>query len=106
MCTSGDPKDLAVTDGIAASVLEEIGANVSDRIKQQYRDNIRWIKEAGKHKMVSFPRSTPAKKKKITFISLVSEFICFCLFVFSLFRLWDLKPESSTPTREDESASL
>uniref|UniRef100_A0A672YZY7 Urocanate hydratase n=1 Tax=Sphaeramia orbicularis TaxID=375764 RepID=A0A672YZY7_9TELE len=43
VCTSGDPQDLAVTDNIAAEVLEEIS---------QYHDNIRWIREAGKHKMV------------------------------------------------------
>ncbi|KAK7896065.1 hypothetical protein WMY93_021390 [Mugilogobius chulae] len=48
----GKAPGLAVTDNIAASVLEEIGANVSDRIRQQYNDNIRWIREAGKHKMV------------------------------------------------------
>uniref|UniRef100_A0AAQ5YU63 Urocanate hydratase n=1 Tax=Amphiprion ocellaris TaxID=80972 RepID=A0AAQ5YU63_AMPOC len=52
VCTSGEPQDLAVTDSIAATVLEEISASVSDRIKQQYNDNIRWIREAGKHKMV------------------------------------------------------
>ncbi|XP_004068534.1 urocanate hydratase [Oryzias latipes] len=52
VCTSGDPKDLAVTDDLAASVLEKICANVSDRIRQQYNDNIRWIREAGKHQMV------------------------------------------------------
>jgi len=57
VCTSGDPQDLAVTDDIAATVLEEISANVSAHIKQQYTDNIRWIREAGKHKMVSFLRS-------------------------------------------------
>lgn len=52
VCTSGNPQDLAVTDNIAATILEEISANVSDRIRQQYNDNIRWIREAGKHKMV------------------------------------------------------
>uniref|UniRef100_A0A8C7YTT1 Urocanate hydratase 1 n=1 Tax=Oryzias sinensis TaxID=183150 RepID=A0A8C7YTT1_9TELE len=52
VCTSGDPKDLAVTDDLAASVLEKICANVSDHIRQQYNDNIRWIREAGKHQMV------------------------------------------------------
>lgn len=53
VCTSGDPQDLAVTDNIAAGVLEEIGAGVTDHVRQQYHDNIRWIREAGKHKMVS-----------------------------------------------------
>ncbi|XP_043979297.1 urocanate hydratase [Gambusia affinis] len=52
VCTSGDPQDLAVTDDITAKVLEEIAANVSEHVRQQYRDNIRWIREAGKHKMV------------------------------------------------------
>lgn len=64
VCTSGNPRDLAVTDNIAASVLEEIGASVTDRIRQQYNDNIRWIREAGKHKMVGLRRmekSIPCK---------------------------------------------
>lgn len=52
VCTSGDPRDLAETDGIAAGVLEEIGGQATDRVRQQYDDNIRWIREAGKHKMV------------------------------------------------------
>ncbi|XP_067359506.1 urocanate hydratase isoform X2 [Channa argus] len=52
VCTSGDPQDLAVTDDIAATVLEDIGASVTNRIRQQYNDNIRWIREAGKHQMV------------------------------------------------------
>uniref|UniRef100_A0A669F3P5 Urocanate hydratase 1 n=1 Tax=Oreochromis niloticus TaxID=8128 RepID=A0A669F3P5_ORENI len=52
VCTSGNARDLAVTDNIAATVLEEMSANVPERVKQQYNDNIRWIREAGKHKMV------------------------------------------------------
>ncbi|XP_069005996.1 urocanate hydratase-like [Embiotoca jacksoni] len=44
--------DLAATDDIAATVLEEISAHASDCIKQQYDDNIRWIREEGKHKTV------------------------------------------------------
>nr|XP_055069705.1 urocanate hydratase [Misgurnus anguillicaudatus] len=52
VCTSGDPADLAKTDAIAAAVLEEISATVNERVRQQYTDNIRWIHEAGKHKMV------------------------------------------------------
>lgn len=53
VCTSGDPQDLATTDDIATTVLEEISANVTEHIRQQYSDNIRWIREAGKHKMAS-----------------------------------------------------
>ena len=52
MCTSCDPKDLEVTDQIAAAVLEEIAVGVSEGVRQQYHDNIRWIREAGKHQMV------------------------------------------------------
>uniref|UniRef100_A0A6Q2YP63 Urocanate hydratase n=1 Tax=Esox lucius TaxID=8010 RepID=A0A6Q2YP63_ESOLU len=52
VCTSGDSRDLALTDDIAATVLEEISANVTERVQQQYNDNIRWIREAGKHSMV------------------------------------------------------
>ncbi|TRY55002.1 hypothetical protein DNTS_020746 [Danionella cerebrum] len=52
VCTSGDPADLAVTDAIATAVLEEISSAVTERVRQQYSDNIRWIREAGKHKMV------------------------------------------------------
>lgn len=52
VCTSCDPQDLAVTDNIAATVLEDLSANVTDRVRQQYDDNIVWIREAGKHKMV------------------------------------------------------
>ncbi|XP_077054436.1 urocanate hydratase [Siphateles boraxobius] len=52
VCTSGDPADLAETDAIATAVLEEISSTVTERVRQQYSDNIRWIREAGKHKMV------------------------------------------------------
>ncbi|XP_065406976.1 urocanate hydratase isoform X3 [Chrysemys picta bellii] len=53
VCTSGDPQDLATTDLIATSVLEEaIHQGVSASVKQQYHDNIHWIREAGKHSLV------------------------------------------------------
>uniref|UniRef100_A0A8B9RFM5 Urocanate hydratase n=1 Tax=Astyanax mexicanus TaxID=7994 RepID=A0A8B9RFM5_ASTMX len=52
VCTSGDPADLATTDGIATAVLEEISASVTELVRQQYNDNICWIREAGKHNMV------------------------------------------------------
>uniref|UniRef100_A0A8B9MAQ1 Urocanate hydratase 1 n=1 Tax=Accipiter nisus TaxID=211598 RepID=A0A8B9MAQ1_9AVES len=53
VCTSGDPQDLATTDSIAMSVLEEsIRQGVSTSVKQQYHDNIRWIREAGRHSLV------------------------------------------------------
>ncbi|XP_022100441.1 urocanate hydratase-like isoform X1 [Acanthaster planci] len=53
VCTSSDPNDLATTDEIATTVLEDfIRQGVPETTKQQYEDNIRWIKEAAKHKLV------------------------------------------------------
>jgi urocanate hydratase len=52
VCTSSDPKDLEMTDKIAAEVLEEIAKTSPKEIKQQMEDNIHWIKEAGKNKLV------------------------------------------------------
>ncbi|ELR46579.1 Putative urocanate hydratase, partial [Bos mutus] len=53
VCTSGDPQDLAVTDRLATSALEEIvAAGVTPAVKLQYVDNIRWIQEAAKHQLV------------------------------------------------------
>ncbi|XP_040850857.1 urocanate hydratase isoform X1 [Ochotona curzoniae] len=53
VCTSGDPQDLAVTDQLATSVLEDvIAAGVRPSVKLQYLDNIRWIREAAKHRLV------------------------------------------------------
>ncbi|XP_053324984.1 urocanate hydratase [Spea bombifrons] len=54
VCTSADPGDLEVTDEIAASVLEDLisRAGVGEAVKKQYRDNLKWIREAGKHKLV------------------------------------------------------
>ncbi|MBN3301665.1 HUTU hydratase, partial [Amia calva] len=52
VCTSGDPRDLALTDDITAAVLEGISTTVSERVRQQYNDNIRWIRQAARHNMV------------------------------------------------------
>ncbi|MCK5840490.1 MAG: urocanate hydratase, partial [Bacteroidales bacterium] len=52
VCTSSDPEDLEITDQIAASVLEEIAGTAPDDIVSQLNDNILWIKEASKYKMV------------------------------------------------------
>ncbi|XP_054751082.2 urocanate hydratase-like [Lytechinus pictus] len=53
VCSSGDSNDLTMTDEIAANVLEDfINRGVPESTEQQYEDNIRWIKEAEKHKMV------------------------------------------------------
>ncbi len=52
VCTSGDPADLETTDRIATRVMEEMAADAPDRIRQQMEDNIHWIREAGKNKLV------------------------------------------------------
>ncbi|KIO47013.1 urocanate hydratase [Sanguibacteroides justesenii] len=52
VCSSGDPKDLAKTDEIAAQVLEGIMSHSPEEIQQQMADNIRWIKAAGENHLV------------------------------------------------------
>lgn len=52
VCASGKPADLAVTDKIAASALEDILKSAPVEIHSQLLDNIKWIKEAGRNKLV------------------------------------------------------
>lgn len=52
VCTSGKADDLRKTDQIAASVLKEILKIVPTSIAQQMQDNITWIEEADKNKLV------------------------------------------------------
>ncbi len=52
VCTSSDPKDLELTDRIAVETLQEIEKSAPAEIKGQLNDNIHWIKEAGKNKLV------------------------------------------------------
>ena len=52
VCTSSKPEDLAETDRIAAEVLEDIYRTAPEEIKNQLADNIHWIREAGKNKLV------------------------------------------------------
>ncbi len=52
VCASGKPEDLRITDEIAARVLREIQATAPPEIQQQMADNITWIEEAEKNKMV------------------------------------------------------
>ncbi len=52
VCTSGKPEDLMVSDHIAVAVLEQIAATSPREIEMQMRDNIHWIREAGKNKLV------------------------------------------------------
>jgi urocanate hydratase len=52
VCTSADPKDLLATDKLALQVLQKIYKTAPKEIKQQLADNILWIKEAQKNKLV------------------------------------------------------
>jgi len=52
VCASGKPEDLAKTDAIAATILEEMAKTAPDEIKQQMQDNIKWIKGAQENKLV------------------------------------------------------
>ena len=52
VCTSANPKDLETTDKIATQVLEKIYKTAPKEIKQQLADNIHWIKEAQKNRLV------------------------------------------------------
>ena len=52
VCTSGNPDDLAKTDQIAKSVLENLAYESSPSIRQQLDDNIRWIEQAGHNNLV------------------------------------------------------
>ena len=52
VCSSGNPKDLETTDRIATEVLEELRKTSTPDIIGQLDDNIHWIKEAGKNKLV------------------------------------------------------
>ena len=52
VCTSGKPEDLQKTDQIAMEVLESIMKTAPEEIKMQMQDNIIWIRDAQKNKMV------------------------------------------------------
>ena len=52
VCTSGKPADLQKSDEIATQVLQAMKQNSPEEIQQQMEDNIQWIIEAGKNKMV------------------------------------------------------
>jgi urocanate hydratase len=52
VCSSNDPNDLKITDAIAHDILEELLKDAPIEITTQLRDNIKWIKEAGKNNLV------------------------------------------------------
>jgi urocanate hydratase len=52
VCTSGDPADLETSDRLAGDVMEKLAAQAPEETRQQYLDNLRWIRQAGANKMV------------------------------------------------------
>lgn len=52
VCTSANSDDLDKTDAIATAVLEKLIQESPTEIQQQMTDNIKWIKEAKKNKLV------------------------------------------------------
>ena len=52
VCTSCDPADLRATDAIAGDVLERLAATAPVEIRQQYIDNLRWIRRAEENRLV------------------------------------------------------
>lgn len=52
VCTSGKAEDLEKSDQIAAQVLKDIAVTAPEDIHGQLEDNIHWIVEAGKNRLV------------------------------------------------------
>lgn len=52
VCCSNDPADLEITDSIAVDTLEKLIKTSPEEIRKQMADNILWIKEAGKNRLV------------------------------------------------------
>lgn len=52
VCCSNDPSDLEVTDRIASETLAGLLKEAPDDIRQQMADNIHWINEAGRNRLV------------------------------------------------------
>lgn len=52
VCTSGNPDDLQKTDALALEEMHKIKSNAPEEIQQQMQDNIQWISEAEKNRLV------------------------------------------------------
>ena len=52
VCTSGRAEDLAQTDRLAAEVLEALRETAPASIRGQLEDNLHWIREAGRNRLV------------------------------------------------------
>ncbi|MFO7608355.1 MAG: urocanate hydratase [Candidatus Krumholzibacteriia bacterium] len=52
VCTSGEAADLAASDAIAGDVIEQLAQDAPAETRQQYLDNLRWIRQAGANRLV------------------------------------------------------
>jgi len=52
VCCSSSKEDLRTTDKIAGQVLEDMSRNSPERIRNQLLDNLHWIREADRNKLV------------------------------------------------------
>jgi urocanate hydratase len=52
VCSSGDPADLEITDKVAGDICEKLSGEADEWSKMQYEDNLKWIRQAGPHKLV------------------------------------------------------
>ena len=52
VCASGDPEDLRTSDRIAGEVIERLAATAPEQTRQQYHDNLRWIRQAEANDLV------------------------------------------------------
>ena len=52
VCTSADPKDLSISDQIAADVVRRLADQAPTETRQQYLDNLRWIEQAEENALV------------------------------------------------------
>ena len=52
VCCSGDPGDLRTSDTIAAEVIQALAEAAPPETRQQYLDNLRWIRQAEQNKLV------------------------------------------------------
>ena len=54
VCTSCSAEDLMKTDKLSENVIQRLLAQekLPESVKQQYRDNLKWIQQAENHKLV------------------------------------------------------
>jgi len=52
VCTSGDASDLSLTDRVAGDVVSRLVSEADEMNRQQYEDNLMWIRKAEENRLV------------------------------------------------------